>query len=62
MQISNKQMKKVRDSLDNAFSFLAGNAIARDKKGRAIKDDAEMQAAGGQEEYSAYVCYEFEVQ
>ena len=55
-------MKKVRDQLDREFSFLAGNAIGRDKKGRAIKEDAaEMQGAGGSDEYSAYVCYEFEI-
>jgi V-type H+-transporting ATPase subunit C len=51
----------VRGALDDAFSFLAGNALGRDKKGRAIKDDMETQVAAGGEEYSPYVCYEFEI-
>lgn len=54
-------MKKVRGALDDAFSFLAGNALHRDKKGRAIKDDMDMQTMGGSEDYSPYVCYEFEL-
>ncbi len=54
--------------MDNAYSYLGGNAFGRDKKGRVTKDDsstsAEMQAAGhvgDNSDYSAYVCYEFEI-
>ena len=61
-------MKRVRASLDNSYSYLAGNAFGRDKKGRVKKDDsamsADMQAAGNTgdgADYSAYVCYEFEI-
>lgn len=63
-----KLMKRVRNSLDSSYSYLAGNAFGRDKKGRVQKDDsstsADMQAAGHTGEggeYSAYVCYEFEI-
>lgn len=67
-QTTPKLIKKARGSLDASYSYLGGNAVGRDKKGRVTKDDnstsAEMQAAGhigdGQE-YSAYVCYEFEI-
>ena len=61
-------MKRVRTSLDSSYSYLAGNAFGRDKKGRMTKDDsamsADMQAAGHTgdgADYSAYVCYEFEI-
>ena len=57
-------MKKVRASFDESYAYLAGNALGRDKKGKAIKDDsADMQVAGqaGEAEYSAYVCYDFEI-
>lgn len=61
--------KKARSSLDVAYSYLAGNAFGRDKKGRVTKDDsatsADMQAAGHLADggdYAAYVCYEFEIQ
>lgn len=62
-------MKKARGSLDASYAYLAGNALGRDKKGRITKDDsavsADMQAAGHSGdggEYSAYVCYEFEIE
>lgn len=63
-----KQAKKVKTALDKAYSYLGGNAFGRDKRGRAIKDDAslasEMAAAGYSagdgNEYTAYVYYEFE--
>ncbi|CAN8099516.1 unnamed protein product [Discula destructiva] len=62
-----KQAKKVKTSLDSAYSYLGGNAFGRDKKGRVTKDDAalssEMAAAGmggDGNEYTAYVYYEFE--
>ena len=68
-QTTPKLAKKARSSLDVSYSYLAGNAFGRDKKGRVTKDDsatsADMQAAGhmGDDgDYSAYVCYEFEIQ
>lgn len=68
-QTSSKTVKKARASLDTSYSYLGGNAFGRDKKGRVTKDDsstsAEMQAAGHMGDggdYSAYVCYEFEIQ
>lgn len=61
--------KKARSGLDSTFSYLAGNALGRDKKGRVVKDDssmgADMQAAGQMGDggdYSAYVCYDLEVE
>ncbi|MCJ1284714.1 hypothetical protein MMC26_004050 [Xylographa opegraphella] len=63
-----KLAKKARNSLDQSYSYLAGNAFGRDKKGRITKDDsstsADMQAAGQMGDggdYSAYVCYDFEI-
>lgn len=53
--------------LDEKYSYLAGNAMARDKKGKVTKDDSQlttdMAAAGfssGDAEYTAYVYYEFD--
>lgn len=67
-QTTPKLAKRVRASLDSSYSYLGGNAFGRDKKGRVTKDDsstsADMQAAGhigDGEDYSAYVCYEFEI-
>ena len=67
-QTTPKLAKRVRSSLDTSYSYLGGNAFGRDKKGRVTKDDsstsADMQAAGhvgDGEDYSAYVCYEFEI-
>ncbi|MCJ1259897.1 Vacuolar ATP synthase subunit C [Lignoscripta atroalba] len=68
VQTTPKLVKKARGSLDASYSYLAGNAFGRDKKGRITKDDsstsADMQAAGHMGDggdYSAYVCYEFEI-
>ncbi|KAE9979578.1 hypothetical protein BLS_009676 [Venturia inaequalis] len=65
VQTNAKLAKKVKSNLDGAYSYLAGNAIGRDKKGRAQKDDSAMQAelaaAHGGEDYTAYVYYEFEI-
>ncbi|KAK2761547.1 Vacuolar ATP synthase subunit C [Arachnomyces sp. PD_36] len=61
-----KQAVKAKKALDESFSYLAGNAFGRDKKGRVQRDDpGEMQqaAAGGEGaggEYTAFVYYEFE--
>lgn len=67
-QTTPKLAKRVRSSLDTSYSYLGGNAFGRDKKGRVTKDDsstsADMQAAGhigDAGDYSAYVCYEFEI-
>lgn len=69
VQTTPKLAKKARGSLDVAYSHLGGKAFGRDKKGRVTKDDsstsADMQAAGHMGDggdYSAYVCYEFEIQ
>ncbi|KAI4100536.1 MAG: hypothetical protein L6R37_005403 [Teloschistes peruensis] len=69
VKTTGKLTKKARSSLDASYSYLGGNAFGRDKKGRVTKDDsatsADMQAAGHMGdggEYSAYVCYEFEIQ
>ena len=50
-----------------AYAYLGGNAFGRDSKGRIKKDDQamsnELQTTGhlGDQEYSAYVYYEFEI-
>ncbi|KAF3040965.1 Vacuolar ATP synthase subunit C [Didymella heteroderae] len=62
-----KAAKKAKTNLDNNYSYLGGNAFGRDNKGRVKKDDmaltAEMQSSGhvGDQEYTAYVYYEFEI-
>ncbi|KAF2428866.1 vacuolar ATP synthase subunit C [Tothia fuscella] len=65
VQTSDNGAKKVKTRMDSAYSYLAGNAFGRDKKGRVQKDDsamtAEIQAGGGGEDYTAYVYYEFEI-
>ncbi|KAL8823209.1 MAG: hypothetical protein Q9170_008374 [Blastenia crenularia] len=68
VRTTGKLAKKARASLDVSYSYLGGNAFGRDKKGRVTKDDsstsADMQAAGHMGDggdYSAYVCYEFEI-
>jgi len=69
-QTTPKLAKKARTALDSAYSYLGGNAFGRDKKGRVTKDDSalssEMSAAGvggaGEGgEYTAYVCYHFQI-
>ncbi|KAJ5898183.1 hypothetical protein N7504_008471 [Penicillium tannophilum] len=61
---SAKQADKAKQLLDDKYSYLAGNAFGRDKKGRVKKDDPnEMHGAGeGSAEYTPYVFYEFEFQ
>ncbi|KAG9245637.1 vacuolar ATP synthase-like protein subunit C 1 [Calycina marina] len=62
-----KQAKKAKDALDKAYSYLGGNSVGRDSKGRVVKDDSalssDMAAAGvgGEGEYTPYVYYEFEM-
>jgi V-type H+-transporting ATPase subunit C len=60
-QSTPKQSQKIRSSLDQTYSYLGGNALGRDKKGRAVKDDAEIQQHTSGEEYSPYVVYEFQI-
>jgi V-type H+-transporting ATPase subunit C len=66
-QTNAKAAKKAKANLDSAYSYLGGNAFGRDNKGRIKKDDsamsADMQATGHStdQEYTAYVYYEFEV-
>ncbi|KAJ5246783.1 hypothetical protein N7468_001766 [Penicillium chermesinum] len=61
---SSKQAAKAKANLDDKYSYLAGNAFGRDKKGRVKRDDpSEIHAAGeGGAEYSPYVFYEFDFQ
>ncbi len=69
IQTTPKLAKKARFSLDNAYSYLGGNALGRDKKGRVTKDDSAMSndlaaaGHGGGEggDYSAYVFYELQI-
>jgi V-type H+-transporting ATPase subunit C len=67
-QTTPKSSKKAKANLDNAFSYLGGNAIARDKKGKAVKEDGlahDMGAAGvagDPNEYTPYVYYEFSIE
>ncbi|BCS25834.1 H(+)-transporting V1 sector ATPase subunit C [Aspergillus puulaauensis] len=59
---SSKQADKAKKNLDDKYSYLAGNAFGRDKKGRVKKEDPnEMHGVeGGGAEYTAYVYYDFE--
>ena len=66
LQTDSKREKNVRKGLDGEYSYLAGNAFGRDKRGRVKKDEGMGQqdlAVGGSEqgEYSAYVLYDIDV-
>lgn len=66
LQTDAKGAKKAKTNLDEAYSYLGGNAFGRDSKGRIKKDDSamtnDMQQAGHvDQEYTAYVYYEFEI-
>ncbi|KAI9735287.1 MAG: Vacuolar ATP synthase subunit C [Cirrosporium novae-zelandiae] len=65
VRVNLKQAKKVKSALDTNYSYLGGNAFTRDKKGRITNDNAgssEMHMQIGESgDYSAFVCYEFEV-
>lgn len=66
VQTDSKREKKVKQGLDENYSYLAGNAFGRDKKGRVKKDEGMVSAdllagAGDAAEYSAYVCYDIDV-
>ncbi|KAK3708930.1 Vacuolar ATP synthase subunit C [Vermiconidia calcicola] len=62
-----KRGKKAKASLDTRFSDMGGNAMARDKKGRPVKDDSSMQqemagaGLGMDGDYQPYVFYDFEI-
>jgi V-type H+-transporting ATPase subunit C len=58
---TSKQADRAKQNLENKYSYLAGNAFGRDKKGRMQRDDpGEMHATGEGAEYTPYVFYEFE--
>ena len=67
LQTDSKRAKKAKASLDTRFSDLGGNAMKKDKKGRTVKDDSNMQqemasaGMGADQSYEPYVFYEFEV-
>ncbi|KAL7273867.1 Vacuolar ATP synthase subunit C [Rhizina undulata] len=62
IKTTQKQAKKARKQLDEAYSYLGGNAFGKDKNGK-IKDDVPDVAVGlmGDQEYTAYCYFEFEV-
>lgn len=69
LQTTPKQSKKARAGLDANYSYLAGNAFGKDKKGRLKKDDSSLSAGmqavgqgGDSADYTAYVCYELELE
>ncbi|KAJ5490030.1 hypothetical protein LT330_003364 [Penicillium expansum] len=57
-----KQADRAKQNLENKYSYLAGNAFGRDKKGRMQRDDpGEMHPGGeGSADYTPYVFYEFQ--
>ncbi|OJJ49716.1 hypothetical protein ASPZODRAFT_149207 [Penicilliopsis zonata CBS 506.65] len=58
---TSKQADKAKRALDEKYSYLAGNAFGRDKKGRVKRDDpGEMHGEGAAAEYTPYVYYEFQ--
>ncbi|KAJ5894011.1 hypothetical protein N7495_005702 [Penicillium taxi] len=59
---SSKQADRAKKNLEDKYSYLAGNAFGRDKKGRVKRDDPnEMHGASeGTSDYTPYVIYEFE--
>ena len=67
LQTDPKRGKKAKASLDARFSDMGGNAMARDKKGRPVKDDSSMQqemagaGLGMDGDYQPYVFYDFEI-
>ncbi|SPO04209.1 probable H+-ATPase V1 subunit c, vacuolar [Cephalotrichum gorgonifer] len=64
---TSKASKKVKTTLDTNYSYLGGNAVSRDKRGKVADDTAlaaEMAAAGlgsSGGEYAAYVYYEVDI-
>lgn len=58
-----KQADKAKRALDEKYSYLAGNAFGRDKKGRVKRDDPgeiAMSGEGAGAEYTPYVYYEIQ--
>lgn len=55
----------MKTTLDSSYSYLGGNAVSRDKRGKVAEDAAlaaEMTAAGlSSSEYAAYVYYEVDI-
>ena len=61
LQTTPKQLPKIKRNLDDTYSYLAGNAFGRDKKGRVKKDDiSDLHGGGESAEYTAFVYYEFD--
>lgn len=64
-QTNAKQSRRVKNLLDDSYSYLGGNAFARDKKGRVRKDDPtdfEHLAGEAGGEYTAFVYFELDVE
>lgn len=61
-QTNPKQAARAKRALDEKYSYLAGNAFGRDKKGRVKKDEpSDLHVAGeAGAEYTPYVYYEFQ--
>lgn len=60
---SSKQAGRAKWALDEKYSYLAGNAFGRDKKGRVKRDDPSDVTMGGEgagAEYTPYVYYEIQ--
>ena len=58
-----KQALKAKHALDAKYSYLAGNAFGRDKKGRVKRDDPSdvgVSGEGAGAEYTPYVYYEMD--
>lgn len=66
MQTTSKLAKKIKGSLDTHYSYLGGQALGRDKKGRVVKDDSTTAEVGTSAdhhtEYTPYVYYDFSIE
>ncbi|KAI9665227.1 MAG: Vacuolar ATP synthase subunit C [Trizodia sp. TS-e1964] len=61
-----KHAKSIKSNLDSKYSYLGGNALGKDKKGRTKKDDTSLSTDAGmglgdEGEYTAYVFYELDL-
>ncbi|RVX73133.1 hypothetical protein B0A52_02260 [Exophiala mesophila] len=66
IKTDSKREKKALQGLDSEYSYLAGNAFGKDKKGRPKKDEGSgggdvVGAAAEQADYSPYVLYSIDV-
>lgn len=58
---NSKHADKAKRALDEKYSYLAGNAFGRDKKGRVKRDDPSdvgVSGEGAGADYTPYVYYE----